>query len=83
MNSLQGKRILYSVTIPIDSIRNRPNSLYLTKYCSYLLILTIEAIPPLSMTKLFGTDRSWLKPSLQKPETDSKHSLDLLAISQN
>jgi hypothetical protein len=48
------------------------------------MILTIEFIPTaLSMAKLLGTDRSWLKPSLQKPETDSKHYFGLLAISQN
>ncbi len=36
MNSLQSKKIQFSVTISINSIENRPNSSCLTEYRSYL-----------------------------------------------
>jgi hypothetical protein len=36
MNSSLGWKLQYSVTICIDSIQNRPNSLWQTKYHSYL-----------------------------------------------
>ncbi len=42
MNSLPGLKIWYSVAIYIDSIWNWPNSLWQTKYCSYLQLAQRE-----------------------------------------
>ncbi len=37
MNSLLGSKIWYSVAICIDSVQNRPNSVWQTEYHHYLI----------------------------------------------
>jgi hypothetical protein len=48
MNSLPGLKIWYLVTICIDLIQNRPNSLCLTNYSTYL-VNTLEVFKPTTL----------------------------------